>query len=589
MRDHVTSKFQNYLYAMLSIVLLLGLTFLVVTFQQADYQKAVENRKTSITLAEELRQSSNDLTRLVRLYVITGNPFYKQQFEAVVEIRDGTRSRPQDYSLAYWDFYAIEPTDLSAESSNGQAVPLIELMKQAGITDIELQKLKTSKQRSDVLVQLEQAAIALVEQQPDSEHARIQAISMLTDENFLAAKADIMRPIIETEKMIIDRTKQAVDNATRRLSIATACLFILGALLVYFIIKLAQELKSILGCSIPQLSQYIERLGRGDFLTPINVPAKYQNSVLGWIASNRQKLAALNLSHFKAIVDSSDDAIVSKNTDGIVSSWNSGAAKMFGYSAEEMIGHPITRLIPNDRLHEEDEILAKISRGEKVDHFETKRMTKQKQVLDVSVTISPIFAADGSIIGASKIARNITKEKAAEQEIKRLAFYDTLTNLANRRLIQDRIQTTLAAAKRYGGRYALLFLDLDNFKPLNDTHGHDAGDELLVEVAKRLLHNVRASDTVGRFGGDEFVILLTCPSNQEEDLFTWLENIMTKLIKILAEPYNLSVGQHICSVSIGATVFSDKNQTSTELLKKADAAMYQAKLAGKNTFYLSHN
>jgi len=354
-----------------------------------------------------------------------------------------------------------------------------------------------------------------------------------------------------------------------------------------FIIKLAQELKSILGCSVSQLDNYIERLGQGDFLNSIHVPEHYKNSVLSLIESSRKQLAELNLSHFKLIIDSSDDAIISKNLNGIVSSWNNGATKMFGYTAEEMIGQSLSRIIPKERLHEEVAILAKISGGEIIEHFETQRINKQQHVIDVSVTLSPIYSFDGSIIGASKIARDITKTKKAEKEIQRIAFYDTLTGLANRRLIEDRLQGMLITARRYGNFFALLFLDLDNFKSLNDTHGHKAGDELLVEVAKRLLSTVRSSDTVGRFGGDEFVILLTCPADCESESKQWLEVILTKLVNSVAKPYQLSVGQHCCSVSIGAAVFSDKNQTSEQLLKQADTAMYMAKQAGKNTFVLS--
>lgn len=588
---NLPSRFQAYLYAMFGIVILLLCSFIVVVFEQARYQQAVESRTTSIRLAEELRQSSSDLARLVRTYVITGNPEYKEQFNAVVEIRDGKRPRPLDYSVAYWDFKALENPDARQSTDNqGEAIALVELMRQAGVTETELANLKKSKAKSDELVEIEHKAMALIEEDvPTLPEKRNQALSMLADTSFLTMKAHIMRPIIETELMIMQRTKQAVDTANQRLKYATASLFLLGALLVFLIFKVGQELKFIIGCSIQELSQTLERLGRGDFMTPIVVDEEKRNSVLGWIAATSQKLAELNLAHFKAIVDSSDDAIISKNINGIIASWNKGAERMFGYRADEMIGQPLTQIIPAERLPEEPEILDKIARGFKVDHFETQRVHRNGTLVDLSVTISPIYGQNGDVIGASKIARDISRAKIAEAEIQRLAFYDSLTGLANRSLLQDRLNSTLHRALREHSTFSLLFLDLDNFKTLNDKYGHDAGDELLKEVARRLSGTVRATDTVARIGGDEFIILLDGPPEDDTNPNNWVEHTIQKLITQIAQPFYLSNVTHRCSVSVGAVLFTGQPTTTSELLKRADQAMYQAKSAGKNTFHIDGN
>jgi len=585
------SKFQSYLYAMFSIVILLLCSFIVVVFEQARYQQAVESRTTSIRLAEELRQSSIDLARLVRTYVITGNPEYKEQFNAVVEIRDGKRPRPLDYSVAYWDIKALEKDEAKHKiEAQGEAIALVELMRQAGVTEAELANLKKSKAKSDELVEIEHKAMALIEEDvPTLPEKRNRALSMLADTSFLTMKAQIMRPIIETELMIMQRTKLAVDTANQRLRYATASLFLLGVLLVFLIFKVGQELKFIIGCSIQDLSQTLERLGRGDFMTPIVVDEERRDSVLGWIAATSQKLAALNLAHFKAIVDSSDDAIISKNINGIIASWNKGAERMFGYRADEMIGQPITCIIPEERLPEEPEILDKIARGIKVDHFETQRLHRNGSLVDLSVTISPIYGQNGEVIGASKIARDISRAKIAEAEIQRLAFYDSLTGLANRSLLQDRLNGTLHRAVREHSTFSLLFLDLDNFKTLNDQHGHDAGDELLKEVARRLSSTVRATDTVARIGGDEFIILLEGPPEDDTNSNNWVEHTIQKLIAQIAQPFYLSNVTHSCSVSIGAVVFTGQPTTTSALLKRADHAMYRAKSAGKNTFHIDGN
>jgi len=585
------SKFQSYLYAMFSIVILLLCSFIVVVFEQARYQQAVESRTTSIRLAEELRQSSIDLARLVRTYVITGNPEYKEQFNAVVEIRDGKRPRPLDYSVAYWDIKALEKDEAKHKiEAQGEAIALVELMRQAGVTEAELANLKKSKAKSDELVEIEHKAMALIEEDvPTLPEKRNRALSMLADTSFLTMKAQIMRPIIETELMIMQRTKLAVDTANQRLRYATASLFLLGVLLVFLIFKVGQELKFIIGCSIQDLSQTLERLGRGDLMTPIVVDEERRDSVLGWIAATSQKLAALNLAHFKAIVDSSDDAIISKNINGIIASWNKGAERMFGYRADEMIGQPITCIIPEERLPEEPEILDKIARGIKVDHFETQRLHRNGSLVDLSVTISPIYGQNGEVIGASKIARDISRAKIAEAEIQRLAFYDSLTGLANRSLLQDRLNGTLHRAVREHSTFSLLFLDLDNFKTLNDQHGHDAGDELLKEVARRLSSTVRATDTVARIGGDEFIILLEGPPEDDTNSNNWVEHTIQKLIAQIAQPFYLSNVTHSCSVSIGAVVFTGQPTTTSALLKRADHAMYRAKSAGKNTFHIDGN
>lgn len=580
------SLFSFYLFAMVSIVFLLGISFLVLAFEQRKYQRSLENRTLSIRLAEELRQSSNDLTRLVRAYVTTGKSTFKEQFEAVVNIRDGKRPRPLNYSLAYWDFQAIQPPPKPGDAEPlGEAVPLLELMRRAGVTDTELSNLSRSKAKSDELVRLEHRAMALVEEDtPTDPRKRNLALTMLVDEHFLAIKAEVMQYIVETERLIIERTQMAVDASQQRLQMAIASLFVLGSALVFLIFKVRQQLHSILGCSIPEMEKTIDRLGSGDFLTPIPLDAKNPDSVLGWIAQSQRKLAQLDLMHFKAIVDSSDDAILSKTTQGIIASWNRGAEKIFGYTAEEMIGKPMQTIIPEDRQHEEPAILAQIAAGNKVDHFETQRLHHDGHLVDVSVTISPVYDVHGQVIGASKIARDISKAKAAEAKIQQLAFYDTLTGLANRRLLQDRLQQTLTKASREKTNFALLFLDLDNFKTLNDTRGHEAGDELLKEASSRLKACVRESDTVARFGGDEFVVILNSKQESTDTSREWVETVARKIIDSFSQPFRLVDFTHTCTTSVGAAIYAGQACTAGDLLKQADQAMYQAKYAGKNSF-----
>ena len=370
--------FNVYLYLMLGIVLLLGCSFFVVAYEQEEYERALDEMSTSIRLAEELRQSSNDLTRLARTYISTGDILYKKQFNMVVDIRDGKQPRPENYSLAYWDLKAVKKNSQQDEYSErfGEAVPLLDLLRRAGVTNEEVLVLEKSKAYSDKLVSIEKSAMALIERNGvQNPEAKDRALFMVVDDEFLSLKAQVMRSVIDAETLITKRTRIAVEAAHQRLRIAIGSLFAFGGLLVVLMLKLRRQIKLILGCSIPELQNVISKIGAGDFFSPIEVPANAGDSVLGWVAQTQHKLAELNFLHFKFIVDSSDDAIISKSDKGVIASWNHGAEKIFGYTADEMIGRPMQTIIPEDRLHEEPEILARISRGEAVDHFETKRFS----------------------------------------------------------------------------------------------------------------------------------------------------------------------------------------------------------------------
>lgn len=577
-------RFTTYLYTMLGVVLLLGLAFVVLLREQLRYQEAIQQRELSLHLAEELRQSSTDLARLVRSYVITGDIHYREYFDSVVAIRDGLQPRPADYHLAYWELKVLENSGfMPARKETGETIALLELMRRTGFTEVELSKLVEAKRHSDELVAIERQAMQLADREPRQPSNRDKALWMLADYNFIELKAKVMQPIIDAQQMVISRTQNAVDIAKQRLSIATSFLFVMSGTLVLLILLLGREIRRLIGCSVQDLQSTLTRLGQGDFLTPIK--AQEQNSVLGWIAHTQRQLASLNLKHFKAIIESSDDAIISKNTESIIASWNTGAERMFGYNAEDMIGTSIRRLIPQERELEEDEILEKITRGQKVEHFHTQRLHRDGHLIDLSVSISPIYNEHGHVIGASKIARDISRAKAAEAEIHRLAFYDTLTGLANRRLLIERLTQAINRYGRDQASFAVLFLDLDNFKSLNDTLGHEAGDTLLEEVARRLLEAVRKTDIAARLGGDEFVLLINLHQLPQAST-QWLGTVVEKLRKSIASPYSIQGTSHTCTTSIGGVIYSGQDCSAVTLLSQADHAMYQAKRKGKNQFYL---
>jgi two-component system cell cycle sensor histidine kinase/response regulator CckA len=198
---------------------------------------------------------------------------------------------------------------------------------------------------------------------------------------------------------------------------------------------------------------------------------------------------------------------------------------------------------------------------------------------------------DGGVLWHGFIT-DITERKLLEDQVRQLAFYDPLTELPNRRLLNDRLGQALAASARSGCRVVLMFLDLDNFKTLNDTQGHDVGDLLLIEAARRLRNSVREMDTVARFGGDEFVVMIGELSENEADASAQATTVAEKIRARLSEPYRLTIKregnpettiEHQCTVSIGVALSASHDATPGDLIKRADSAMYQAKAAGRNS------
>jgi len=200
----------------------------------------------------------------------------------------------------------------------------------------------------------------------------------------------------------------------------------------------------------------------------------------------------------------------------------------------------------------------------------------------VAMTVTPVVE-NGSNVGAVVVFQDITERKANEARIYDLAFYDPLTRLPNRRLLLDRLGLALAKSARNNAHGAILFLDLDNFKTLNDSMGHDYGDLLLEEVGRRLKATVRDEDTVCRLGGDEFVVMLEDLSGGDELASEQALAIGEKILHALCQSYSLRGHSHLCSASIGVSLFKGADVSVGELLKRADTAMYQAKAAGRNT------
>ena len=270
--------------------------------------------------------------------------------------------------------------------------------------------------------------------------------------------------------------------------------------------------------------------------------------------------------------------------DGTTIYWNKASEHLYGFTEEEALGRNLTDLIIPSPAHGlvRDEMRHMFATGISIPAAEVKLQRKDGSLVDVYSSHAYVEIA-GQSPEMFCIDIDISRRKAAEEEARYLAFYDALTRLPNRRLLIDRLKHVMASSERSGLQAAVLFLDLDNFKTLNDSRGHAVGDMLLVEVAHRLQNCVREEDTVARLGGDEFVVVLHNLSSNESDAATQVRAVAEQMLVALRQPYDLAGQQHHMSASMGATLLNDSHVGIDEVLKQADMAMYRAKDAGRNT------
>lgn len=695
-----------------AMFVVLAVAFGVYVYSEKRIDRANRQRFDSFLLADQLRQSSDDLTRMARTYVATGDTRYRNYYREILEIRDGSRPRPPGYFHAYWDLVlAGAPPPQGGE---GEAVALLELMRQAGFAQDEMLKLAEAKTNSDTL-----AAIELEAMQLAANSGRTRALQMLYDAGYHRAKAAIMKPLNDAFDQVDKRTVEQV-RAAERTALLFRVVFIactLGALLRLWLTY--KDLLATLGGSVEEVHEHIQRIGRGELSGTICVGPGRENSVLAGLAAMQDRLksnvaelkkveadlrtsaerlneaqhiarigswtlyldsgklfwsdeiyrlfeidpsrfdatyeAFLNVIHpddreavNKAYSDSleqrtpyeithrllmadgrikwvqekctsdfdpsgkplrshgtvqdvterkqaevqlriaasafeSQEGMIVTDANSLILRVNRAFTKLTGYTQEELAGQT-PRLFKSGRHNQEfyKEMWDTINRtgGWQGEIWDRRKNGEEYQKW---LTISAVKDEDGTVTHYIGAQYDITERKRAEDKINELAYYDQLTGLANRTLMMDRLKQSMSASSRSGTFGALLFIDLDNFKTLNDTLGHDMGDLLLQQVAQRLSASVRAGDTVARLGGDEFVVTLTNLSSGERDAAAHTELIGEKIIAELNRSYQLRNTAYQITPSIGATLFMGHQTEIEVLLKQADLAMYKSKEAGRNT------
>jgi len=288
----------------------------------------------------------------------------------------------------------------------------------------------------------------------------------------------------------------------------------------------------------------------------------------------------LRLRRQASLLDQAQDAIIVYGIDHRVLYWNKSAERLYGWQADEVGGDFRVPQLYGDAAAFEQAM--QIVRLREEWSGEITQMRKDGSQVAVEGRWTLVKDDQGRPDSVLAIHTDITERKRAEREIQKLAFYDPLTQLPNRLLLMERLQHALTAELRSGRGGALLFIDLDNFKTLNDTLGHDKGDQLLQQVAARLVACVREADTVARLGGDEFVVMLEDLGDNPHEVALQAKHVGEKILNALNPPYQLDGNEHLSTSSIGIAPFNRQHGVG-ELLKQADIAMYQAKAAGRNT------
>ena len=789
------SRFSFNLWLTVGMVVILSIIFAFYTWSEKVVDRANDQRHLSLLLAYELRQSSDDLTRMARLYVVTGNPLYKEYYQDILDIRDGKIPRPEGYQNIYWDF--VLANGKPPRSDSGQAIPLLELMRQAGFTQGELQKLAEAKANSDALTITEFAAMKLVESDGrDAGADRVRGRMMLFSDSYHQAKAAIMRPISESIALMDQRTLDGVLASVKYAAIWRTAFIAFGLWLIFLLWKSYTTLRTTLGARISDAAisssinaiaiagldgklsyvnqafvdlwrlrgpedaigrsplefwdkpedaqavmETVSRLGRwqgemrarrhdggiadlelsahlvmdatgrplcmmGSF---VDITARKRaerelrvsenrlkeaqrigklgfldwdlvtnelmlsevalemfrlgkdkkvhtledivnlvhpedkervgKSLLDAIAGkamhdmeNRMVLADVSEIHIRgstelfrdengkpvrllgtiiditelkqaeqqalssearyhSVVTALAEGIVLQASDGSITAANKSAEQILGLSLDQLKGR--TSIDPRWRaIHEDGTPFP----GETHPASVTLRTGKpQSNVIMgvhkpdgsltwISINSQPVFQpgeSSPSTVVTSFV--DITARKLAEEEIRNLAFYDSLTKLPNRRLLLDRFHLALSVSARSNQYGAVLFLDLDRFKTINDNLGHGLGDRLLIEVARRIYACVREMDTVARLGGDEFVILVEELNVDAQEASQKIALIAEKIRSALTLPYLINGNEYHSSPSIGVCLYHGNGESAEDLLRHADMAMYHAKDSGRNT------
>ena len=333
---------------------------------------------------------------------------------------------------------------------------------------------------------------------------------------------------------------------------------------------------------------------------------KERNDALEALVQERTRQLTESQALYKLLTDDTLDVLWKADRHLIMTYISPADERLRGYKAEEVLGHHVFEMFTDEGIAVVTQLLADkpdawaLSQAQggtgEFARFEVQHRCKDGRLIWAEVLAKPERDALGNLTGVNGISRETTQRRLMQEQVRQLAFYDPLTQLPNRRLLVERLNQAMAASERNGHYGAVMFLDLDNFKSLNDSQGHKAGDLLLIEAGRRLTAGVRSMDTVARFGGDEFVVLCPVLEGDRASACAGAAAVAEKIRASLADPYrlqvqhadgNCSMVEHHCTASLGVALFFQHASTQDEVFKQADAAMYRAKDAGRNRVCVS--
>ncbi|MYM22320.1 EAL domain-containing protein [Duganella sp. FT135W] len=581
-------RFTSYLWACSATLLLVAAAFMFYVWTEKRIDRANELRYASHNLVEELRQSSDDLSRMARTYVATGDPQYRKNYQEIIDIRDGRAARPQDYENVYWDLVLANGPRPRA---NGGTVSLMQLLREARLAPDELALLAAAKNESDKLVAVELAAMDL-RAGGDTE----RATAMLHDAAYHQTKAYIMRPIGEVNENVERRTRLQVEETALDANLARAIFMLSGVVLVMLVWRAkrrldAERLQAVertqrisrLYSALSQCNQAIVRShSEAELFERIcRDVVDYGGMAMAWIGliDRDTKRITVATSHGVGMeyLDALEVSLNAASPEGrgpIGLSYHSGQpywCQDYQHAPEtahwhthgERYGWASSAAIPLRRDGEIIGFFAPYSSAINAFDEDVRQLLKE-MTLDIEFAL-----------------KNFDREavrQQADQRVHYLAHYDVLTGLPNRSQLHQRARQLLEQARASRAPAALLMLDLDHFKDINDSLGHTVGDALLAELALRLSSCLRDGDMVARLGGDEFIFVMRNLSSSETS------DVARKLLDIIGQSYTVGPHDLRVSASIGISMYPDDGHDVETLLQRADAAMYQVKRAGRHDF-----
>jgi diguanylate cyclase (GGDEF)-like protein/PAS domain S-box-containing protein len=307
----------------------------------------------------------------------------------------------------------------------------------------------------------------------------------------------------------------------------------------------------------------------------------YVQSVVRDITEKKRVERALRESEYRyrSLFNQTNDAVLLISQDGVVLDVNHRAAEMHGYDRVELIGMPVRLLSVEEERPAAEQVHNRLLSGEHLPVYERTARRKDGTTFPLEINIAVVKDQDGNMLYLQSISRDISHRKQLEEKLRYAALHDPLTGLPNRALFHDRLEHAMEKAKRNGQKAALLFIDLDNFKTVNDSFGHALGDQFLVQFVERIKSDLRKMDTFARLGGDEFGLLIEEVNSQED-----VARVAEKMLANSVDPFITDGHQVNMNVSIGICIYPDNAGEIKTLMQYADEAMYRAKDHGKNNY-----